>query len=251
MTNSDGDDVPNVKDDEQLRVAEYSYPRGVLFANKDYTYFIEHVTEPGASDAFMVAGYNDSSTIDILEEGTALVTFMEHPEGWNGGGTLAQRPVQLDAYNVHYDLSEVSTVTFEIRSADFDVNQVSFGVQWEAPDYDMDVPSKRNGGEKLLTLEELGVDKITNWTEVSIDVSQDGDVGNSDTVRPEHGEVAFHMDAGNTFVKVPLMLIWAGRSHLVGESLEIKKLAFRNAAGEHVEIATNILEKAAEYAKSE
>ncbi|GAA0757860.1 hypothetical protein [Psychroflexus lacisalsi] len=54
-------------------------PVGVLFANEDYTYFIEHLTNSGGKDTYMVAGYKDSSKIDILEEGTALVTFAEHP----------------------------------------------------------------------------------------------------------------------------------------------------------------------------
>ena len=227
----------------------YPYPVGVLFANEDYTYFIEHVTDPGDTDAFMLAGYDGSSTVDILEEGTALVTFVEHPQEWNGGGTLAQRPVQLDPYNVNYDLSGVNSITFEIKSSDLDVNQVSFGVQWEGVDYDINVPSKRSGGEKLLTLKQLGIDDITNWTKVSINVSQGGDIPETGTLRPDHKEVSFHADKGNTFVKVPLMMIWAGRSHEAGESFEIRSIAFRNIAGEDVEIASAILEKAAEHAE--
>lgn len=234
---------------EQLPIANYPYPTGVLFENKDYTYFIEHVTEPGDTDAFMVAGYNASSVIDILKEGTALVTFVEHPEDWNGGGTLAQRPVQLDPYNVNYNLSEVNTISFEVKSDDFGVNQISFGVQWEGPDYDINDPAKRRGGEKLFTLEQLGITKIKKWTKVSIDVSQSGDIPDIGTLRPEHIEVAFHKDAGKTFVKVPLMLIWAGRSHKAGESFEIRNIAFLNANGQHVEIAKDILEKASQHTK--
>lgn len=234
---------------EQLPIADYPYPTGVLFANKDYTYFIEHVTEPGDTDAFMVAGYNASSTIDILKEGTALVTFVEHPKDWNGGGTLAQRPVQLDPYNVNYNLSEVNSISFEVKSADFDVNQISFGVQWEGPDYDFKDATKKSGGEKLFTLEQLGITEIKNWTKVSIDVTQSGDIPDTDTLRPEHLEVAFQADAGKTYVKVPLMIIWAGRSHKAGESFEIKNIGFLNADGQHVEIAKDILEKAAQHRK--
>ncbi len=241
----------NTNVNEQLPVADYPYPLGVLFANKDYTYFIEHVTDPGDADAFMAAGYDGSSTVDILEAGTALVTFAEHPQDWNGGGTLAQRPVQLDPYNVNYDLSGVNTISFELRSDDFDVNQISFGVQWEGPDYDNHTLSKRSGGEKLLTLEQLGITDITNWTKVTIDVSQNGDIPETGTLRPDHLEVAFHADAGNTYVKVPLIMIWAGRAHEAGESFEIRSIAFRNAIGEHVEIASSILAKAAEHAERE
>jgi len=51
--------------------------RKVVFCKfLDYTYFIEHVTEPCHSDAFMAAGYNGSSTIVIHEYGTALVAFV-------------------------------------------------------------------------------------------------------------------------------------------------------------------------------
>ena len=235
---------------EPLPIAEYPYPVGVLFANGDYTFFIEHVTDPGATDAFMVAGYNDSSVVVILEQGTALVTFVEHPEAWNGGGTLAQRPVQLDPYNVYYDLSSVSTISFEIKSTDIGVDQVSFGVQWEGPDYDVNVPSKRSGGEKLLTLEQLGITDIKEWTEVTIDISPGGGIPETGTLRHDHTEVAFHADAGKTHVKVPLMMIWAGRSHIGGESFEIRNIAFLDAVGKHVEIASAILAKAAEHAEN-
>lgn len=231
--------------------SNYPYPRGVLFENDNYTYFIEHVTDPGPSDAFMVAGYNGSSTIEILENGVALVTFTQHPKDWNGGGTLAQRPVQLDPSNVNFDLSKVSTISFEIKSTDFDVNQISFGVQWEGPNYDIQIPSKRSGGEKLFTLSQLGVSQIKDWTKVSIDVSPNGDIPDTATTRHEHIEIAFHADAGNTFVKVPLMMIWAGRTHTKGESFEIRNIAFQNANGEHVEIAANILTKAYEHALGE
>lgn len=230
-------------------VADYPYPAGVLFENEKYTYFIEHVTDPGDTDAFMVAGYSGSSTIVILDVGTALVTFVEHPQDWNGGGTLAQRPVQLDPYNVNYDLSGVKTISFEVRSADLEVNQISFGIQWEGPDYDINVPSKRSGGEKLLTLEQLGVADITNWTKITIDVSLGGDIQDTDTVRDDHSEVAFFADAGNTYVKVPLMMIWSGRSHEAGESFEIRSIAFHDSIGEHVKIASHILAKAADHAE--
>lgn len=232
---------------KETPTANYLYPFGVLFTNQKYTYFIEHVTDPGSTDAFMVAGYNDSSSIEILENGTALVTFTAHPKDWNGGGTLAQRPVQLDPYNVNYDLSNVQTISFEIRSADFDVNQISFGLQWEGPNYNINDPSNRKGGEKLLTLKQLGIEDISNWTKVSIDVSLGGDIPDKGTQRYEHEEIAFHADAGNTYVKVPLMMIWAGRSHVNGESFEIRSIAFQNSAGKHVEIASDILKKAEEY----
>ena len=250
-TYSDATNETNGNDNvtEQPMVADYPYPVGVLFTNENYTYFIEHVTDPGDTDAFMVAGYSGSSTIVILEEGTALVTFAEHPQDWNGGGTLAQRPVQLDPYNVNYDLSGVKTLSFEVKSSDLEVNQISFGVQWEGADYDIDVPSKRSGGEKLLTLEQLGIADITNWTKVTIDVSLGGDIPDTGNIREEHTEVAYFADAGNTYVKVPLMMIWSGRSHKAGESFEIRSIAFRDAAGEHVEIASNILAKAAEHAE--
>ena len=244
------DAIINTADTKPLPVADYPYPTGVLFMNDDYTYFIEHVTEPGRSDAFMVAGYNGSSTIIIREDGTAVVTFIKHPQDWNGGGTLAQRPVQLDPFNVNYDLSGVKTISFEVRSSDLNVNQVSFGVQWEGADYNINVPSKRSGGEKLFTLEQLGITDFTNWTKVSIDVSLGGDIPETAALRPEHTEVKFHAGRGNTYVKVPFMMIWAGRSHHAGESFEIRNLAFRNAVGEHVEIAADIIAKAAEHAEN-
>lgn len=249
-TCTDATEEPNVNGHvtEPLPVADYPYPAGVLFVNEDYTYFIEYVTDPGRTDAFMAAGYNGTSTIAILKEGTALVTFAEHPQDWNGGGTLAQRPVQLDPYYVHYDLSGVKTISFDVRSADFDVSQISFGVQWEGPDYDINILSKRNGGEMLFTLEQLGIDDITNWTKVTIDVSPAGDIPETGNLRYDHTEVAFHADAGNTYVKVPLMMIWAGRSHVAGQSFEIRNIAFLDAAGEHVDIAADILAKAAEHA---
>ncbi|MCH8569575.1 MAG: hypothetical protein LAT67_14980 [Balneolales bacterium] len=254
LTNCANDtEVPNINTQasQTVSVADYPYPVGVLFVNKDYTYFIEHVTDPGPTDAFMVAGYNDTSTIVILEDGSALVTFTEHPEDWNGGGTLAQRPVQLDPYNVNYDLSGVKTISFEIKSTDFDVNQVSFGVQWEGPDYDINDASKRSGGEKLLTLGQLGIDDITDWTSVIIDVSPGGDIPETGTLRYDHKEVAFHAEQGNTYVKVPLIMIWEGRTHEAGESFEIRNIAFLNETGEHVEIAADILAKAAEHAERE
>lgn len=231
--------------------AAYPYPAGVLFTHADYSYFIEHVTDPGPSDAFMVAGYNDSSTVVILEGGTALVTFEEYPPMWMGGGTLAQRPVQLDPYNVNYDLSGVSTISFEIRSSDFNSDQVSFGVQWEGPAYDSQIDAQRSGGEKLLTLTQLGVTNISDWTIVTIDVSPGGDILDTDTIRFDHTAVAFHAEAGNTYVKVPLIMIWAGDSHIAGESFEIRQIAFLDEIGQHVEIAPAILAKAAKHAQTE
>ena len=232
---------------EASDAARDPYPQGVLFLNEDYTYFIEHVDEPTGAEAFMVAGYGDSATVTITDSGTAVVTFDEYPAWWGGGAALAQRPVQLDPDNVTYDLSQVATISFEIKSNNVGLDEVSFGVQWDGPNY-----SSTNlvGGEKLLTLTELGITEISDWTEVTIDVSPGGDIPDTGTVRHDHTPISFHGDDGNTYVKVPLMMVWAGSDGTSpnagpltsGDSFEARHIAFLDADGEHVEIASAILQ---------
>jgi len=225
--------------------SESFYPGGVLFAAAAHSYFIEHVNEPRGTETFMVAGFGASSDVTIEEEGVAVVTFGEYPISWGGGAGLAQRPVQLDPRNVHYDLSGVTTISFEIRSQNIGVDEVSFGVQWEGPDYG---DANKVGGERFLTLEQLGIADITAWSIVAIDVSEGGDIPDSGPERHEHDLVTFLEGKGNQFVKVALMLVWAGSENTdpnsgpleEGDSLEIRRIAFLDAHGEPVDIATKL-----------
>ena len=220
-----------------------------VFLNEDYTYFIEHVDEPTGEEAFMLAGYGDSATVSIDSEGYAVVTFDRYPDWWGGGAALAQRPVDLDGLGLTYNLSEVATISFEIRSANVGVEEVSFGVQWDGPNYS---DSNLSGGEKLLTLAELGIDDISEWTTVTIDVSPGGDIPSdaSETVRYAHDPIAFHTGDGNRYVKVPLMVVWAGATNgapnsgplEAGDSFDARRIGWLDADGNQIEIATAILQ---------
>ena len=127
-----------------------------LFKDSSLTFTVgdENVTDHVA----MMTSWDSNDSIENTTNRTAArITFGSHPAGWSGAVSLVQVPSKYTG--TFYDFTHVSTIKFMIRSADIDPANLTFEVQTHSTD------------DHTSTLSALGVESMTDWTTVTVDVS--------------------------------------------------------------------------------
>jgi hypothetical protein len=203
------------------------------FADPELRYYRDQVETP-TNQKVMIAGWENSASYEIANDGVLTATFQGYPDWWGGGIGIAQKPV-ISGVTVsgYFDFTNVKTVSFEIKSATLTPSNIGYFIQWLSE-------TDGKGGEHVIWLNDAGVTNITNWTQVSIDLSNvpnDGRYGKN----PEDYANA------KAYVDTAFAMRWQGNGSqngggplTVGDNFEIRNIAFKDASGNEVKFWTGI-----------
>ncbi|MBN1241155.1 MAG: hypothetical protein JXA15_00440 [Spirochaetales bacterium] len=200
-----------------------------LFADATIDHYVSPDESPAGTETAMIAAWEGSGSVELNGDGSATATFSGYPQWWGAGVAWAQKPTGAVGY---YDLSGVTTVSFQIRSETILPSELKWFMQWLGSD-------PTTGGEYSANLGELGVVDITNWTTVTLDISAVGG-----TTR--YGKSFIDFSTGGQYVDTAFMIAWGGYtgeyagSLTAGESYMIRDIAFLDGTGAGADIDATI-----------
>ncbi len=182
-----------------------------IFSDSALTYVLT-LAEADVEYALLTS-WESGDTWENTDNTTALkVTFNAHPSGWSGAAALVQKP---STYIGNYDLSNVESIIFKIRSADIDPGNLTLVAQPSA------------GADRTSTLAALGVTAMTDWVEVTVPVA------------------TIFGDVSTASVKTALAFFWGSSagdttSLTGGESFEIGDIDFVDSDGNQVNFYSGV-----------
>lgn len=203
----------------------------VVFVDKSATYYLAGETR--TTQKIMISGWEGSGTPYRDEsDGSLKVVFEQYPQWWGGGVGIVQKP---DGSTGYYDLTNVTKIKFEIKSA-ISASDLKFMLQWLSS-------TDGNGGEFVKPLNELVTDPITDWTPVEIDLT-----GLNGATR--YGLTFESFQTCKEYVDTAMAIAWGYTSvdgnGVVTGSLQagsycnIRNIAFVDANGNNVAFYSNI-----------
>lgn len=167
----------------------------------------------------------------------------------------------------YYDLSKVATIKFKIKSASILPSQLAFFIQWKSAtsgsgnEYTIPLQyssTVKDASNASTSTQDLGVTSITNWTEVTIPITDitDNSTSTTDPYTGQPTRYGFKAEPffstnngdGSTHVDTPFAIKWYGSAGTqsnsgpltAGASYQIGDIQFLDASGNNVAIATGI-----------
>ena len=233
-----------------------------LFSNAAMTYT---VSQSPTSEFTMIQDMGNAantSTTASVSTLPATGTFESYPSYWDGGIAWAMLPTGASGY---YDLSGVKTIKFKIKSSTILPTQLALFIQWKSAtsgagnEYTIPLAYSASVTDAALTTSSLGVTGITDWTDVSFDLTTLPDTSVSAT-DPNTGEptrysyTAEHFFSanggdGSTHVDTPFAIKWYGSADTgsntgpiaaAGDSYQIGDIQFLSSSGTAVAIYSKI-----------
>jgi len=215
---------------------------GPLFSDTGFGFYLDG-DDPAGTESSVVGAF-DGSTVTVEGGNAAQVVFEGYPAWWSGGVGFAQKPPAATGY---YDLSGVSTIEFEIKSATILPAELYILIQWYGS-------AAGSGGLFKVPLSDLDVTSIADWTTVSFDLA-DATIGIDGNEQPRYNDSGAPLTQvlwaeGAAYVDTAFALAWdfdsVDGSGVVsgplsaGDAYLIRNIAFVDASAAAVDIAANV-----------
>lgn len=176
-----------------------------LYADASLTYAVQSDVDSGTKPDFALKSWQSSS---VAVSSGILTSTVAAGAGWSGF-TFGQVPSSADTGS-YYDLSGVTSLKFDVKSADITTSALSLIIQNLAAANLVD----------SIALSSYGVSDITSWTTVTVPLNS--------TVKNAQ-ILAFALVTGTA----------------EGTSVSVRNIAFTDASGSNVDITTHIVYTAA------
>jgi hypothetical protein len=199
-----------------------------------------------AHQAVLKSDMGGGATITAGTPGSA--TFAAYPSYWDGGVSWVGVPSGGSGF---FDLSGVSKIKFQVKSATIKPEQLAVFLQWQnatastGNEYTLPLHLSSSVKDPSGATVDLGITDITGWTTVTVDLSTIP----ATTGQPvRYGYTAGTFASGAKYVDTALALKWYGSAAVAsnsgpltaGASYQIGNIQFLDASGNEVAIAAGI-----------
>jgi hypothetical protein len=217
-----------------------------------------------AHQAVLKSDMGGSGTVTVGTPGSAA--FASYPAWWDGGVSWVGIPSGGSGY---FDLSGVTTIKFQIKSATIKPEQLAVFLQWGSAtahtgnEYTVPLHLSSSVTDAAGATTDLGVTDITSWTTVSFPLSSIPETGatagklytgqptrydSSISAAMTPGHFLAGQGDGSTHVETAFALKWYGSASTgsntgpltAGASYQIGNIQFLDASGNEVAIAAGI-----------
>jgi len=201
------------------------------------------IEEPGAKVLFADSTLKaiELVTMDAggFDTDTLIATFDAYPSWWDGA--LAYYAINKEKNTGVFDLSGVSTISFQIQSDTILPGELAYLIQWET--------GVMEGNEYTIPLSEFVATDLIDWKEITINLT-DGDIPEitGQPNRYNYTATKFVADKGNENVDNAFSIKWYGSAATdpntgpleADENYQIRNIKFLDASGENVNIAAGV-----------